>query len=84
MLGAFLIGLIAETALKNHTENTGLTLFLKTGVCGGFTTFSTFSLESAQLLSEGRQMTAVLYMAGSVLCCLAGVFCGQMLARKIG
>ena len=56
-------------------------LFLKTGVCGGFTTFSSFSLETVNLIDRGRYAMAGAYAGGSVIACLIGVVLGQMLMR---
>lgn len=75
LLGALAIGVIAGMAARRQAPE-GLVLFLKTGVCGGFTTFSTFSLEAWQLLEKGHPGLAVTYMLLSVLGCLAGVAAG--------
>ena len=61
--------------------SSGWTLFWKTGVCGGFTTFSTFSLESLTLLEKGRWLLGGSYMVLSVVLCLLGVALGQRLSR---
>ncbi len=82
ILGAFVIGFIVGTA-ENRNLSDGLVLFLKTGFCGGFTTFSTFSLESVSLLSKGKYLTGGSYMILSLICCLCGVIAGQMCAEKI-
>ena len=80
LLGALLIGFVAGLAGQGRLSP-GWTLFWKTGVCGGFTTFSTFSLESLTLLEKGRWLTGGMYMALSVALCVAGVLAGQGLAR---
>ena len=80
LLGAILIGLIAGLAGQGRISP-GWTLFWKAGVCGGFTTFSTFSLESLTLLEKGRWLLGGGYMALSVIFCLAGVALGQRLSR---
>lgn len=77
--GAFLIGCISAFAAKKEIGSSSLILFLKTGVCGGFTTFSTFALESYVLMENGKGVLSVIYMIASVLVCLGAV----MLAQKI-
>ena len=61
----------------------GLILFLKTGVCGGFTTFSTFSLETVTLFEQKRPALGILYACISVLLCVLGVLIGKLLAQRI-
>ena len=79
--GAFAIGLIAGALQKNSTLNPQLVLLLKVGVCGGFTTFSTFSLESLSLMQNGHVVTAALYIGASVLFGILAVLCGELLVR---
>ena len=55
-------------------------LFWKTGVCGGFTTFSTFSLEAYKLFENKAYVPGGAYVALSVCCCILGVFLGKKLA----
>lgn len=75
ILGAILIGYITGLAIeKNLSQNT--LLFLKTGVCGGFTTFSTFSLEAHNLLQSGHYGYAIVYILLSLAGSLIGVVCG--------
>ena len=80
LLGAVLIGLIAGWAGRGRLSE-HWTVFWKTGVCGGFTTFSTFSLESLTLLERGRWVLGGGYMVLSVALCLLGVALGQRLSR---
>lgn len=58
LLGAILIGVIVGFAASKENASKDLVLFLKTGVCGGFTTFSTFSLESLLLLENNYRNAA--------------------------
>lgn len=78
--GALLIGFIAGfSAAKNIPDK--YVLFLKTGVCGGYTTFSTFSLEAYQLFKDGSYTTGALYIVLSVAGSLLGIWCGMRLAK---
>ena len=58
-------------------------LFVATGVLGGYTTFSTFSLESILLIERGNFGSAVAYIGGSVLLGVAGLWAGLSLARTL-
>lgn len=79
LTGAILIGFIVTMA-ENKNFSANSILFLKTGICGGYTTFSTFSLEAYQLFQNGKADLAVIYLILSVTGCLAGVWLGIMLA----
>ena len=80
LLGAFAIGLIVGFAAKKNLDS-HLILFLKTGFCGGFTTFSTFSLETFNLFQTGNYFIAGLYAVLSLALCIAGVAFGVMVSR---
>jgi len=67
IVGALAIGFIAFAASKNENIDPKLLLFLKVGICGGFTTFSTFSFETAELIKSGSITVAVIYVAVSVV-----------------
>lgn len=82
ILGAVLIGLIVGIASGNGKMSDSQILFWKTGVCGGFTTFSTFSLEAMNLLEQGKTAYGVLYIIFSVLAYIVGVYLGRMLGTK--
>ena len=81
--GCFLIGVIAALAVKTNWLNPKAVLFLKVGICGGFTTFSSFALETGGLIEDGRMKLAVLYAVLSVAVGLIAVFAGQEIVRKI-
>lgn len=79
------LGAVAISAVASLTGRGALSqsasLFLRVGLCGGFTTFSAFSLEAFSLFDEGRAALGALYMAASVVCCLAGIVLGRLLVR---
>ncbi len=82
LLGCFLIGLIAAIAAKTTSLSPRTVLFIKTGLCGGFTTFSTFALETETLLKTGHIGLAVLYVALSVVVGVGLAFAGQLVVGK--
>ena len=77
ILGAFLIGVITAAAAKNAAFDPRFVLLLKVGLCGGFTTFSTFSNETVALLQNGKLLPALCYILLSVGLCLLAVVLGQ-------
>ena len=81
LLGCFLFGMLfAVFGKSNATDNT-LYLLLTTGICGGFTTFSTFANESVQMLQQGNTWGFVGYVATSVVAGLALIALGYGVAR---
>lgn len=80
--GCIAIGIIAGSALKNLELSPQMVLFLKVGLCGGFTTFSTFALETADLIRAGHPAAAFLYAALSVLAGTAVIFAVEWLGAK--
>ena len=77
VVGSFLIGLLIPM-LSNGTY-----LFAVVGLCGGFTTFSTFSSQALQLFQSGERVTAVAYMALSVVVSILMVLAGMYVAGKL-
>lgn len=82
LLGCFVIGLIAALAVKNTSLSPKTVIFIKTGLCGGFTTFSTFALETETLIKTGHIGLAVLYAALSVVVGVGLASTGQVIAGK--
>jgi CrcB protein len=83
IVGAILIGFVVGLIAAKPTISRNISLFWKTGVCGGFTTFSTFSLEAVDLIEHQKYWQGGLYMILSVCCCMAGVILGKKLAMLI-
>ena len=81
VVGSFAIGVFSIWLPQAFPENKEILLFLNTGLLGGFTTFSTFSLESIQFLEDSLYGVAAGYMALSLASCIAGVFVGRLLGR---
>jgi CrcB protein len=79
ILGSFAMGVLFVTL----TTRTSLSPFLMTGLLGGFTTFSAFSLDTLKLWQAGQTGQAVLYAGSSVLLSLAAVAAGVTLARSL-
>lgn len=83
-VGAFAIGVVFEVAsVRPGMLPDNAVLFLKTGLCGGFTTFSTFSLETLSLLERGKYAMGATYAFGSLAVCLIGVLAGKLFVRAL-
>ena len=80
IIGAILIGFIVGIASEHEGISDNMILFLKTGVCGGFTTFSTFSLEGYNLLENHQYIAGGAYIGLSCLCCIVGIMLGHRIA----
>jgi CrcB protein len=83
LTGSLLLGFIIRYALATPAVSIEMRAMLTTGFCGGYTTFSTFSYETAVLLEEGQFGRAAAYSLGSVVLALLGTFLGFMLAREL-
>ena len=83
IMGAVLIGFVVGMASIRQETSQHLILFLKVGVCGGFTTFSTFSLEAMHLFEQNKIGMGIVYVVASVVCSIAGVIVGQNIAQKV-
>ena len=78
VIGSFIIGYLMEGV----TDAAAL-LMLVVGFCGGFTTFSTFSMQSVRLFQEGKFLPLAIYVAGTVILCILFAAAGCFLAKKM-
>jgi fluoride exporter len=83
VVGSFLIGAAYVLLVEKTTLPAEWRLFFITGLLGGFTTFSAFSLEILKLLQEGHALLAFTYASSSVILGLLMAFIGMALAQKI-
>lgn len=83
VVGGFAMGLIVELSALKLNLGPELRAFLTTGILGGFTTFSAFSLDSALLIERGDWVNAGSYMVGSVVLSVAALFAGLWLVRAL-
>lgn len=83
VLGSFIIGLVGGITLTPARVglHPDLRIFLMTGVCGGFTTFSAFSLQTLELMQAGETIPALAYALGSVALCVIATFAAWELGR---
>lgn len=81
--GSFLLGFLMRFALASPSASVELRLLLATGLCGGYTTFSTYSYEVALLIEEGQYERAAAYAFGSIVLALLATFAGFILAREL-
>lgn len=81
VVGAFVISLITAMATKDKSINPQIILMLKVGVCGGFTTFSTFAYETTDLIQNGNTILALVYVCSSVVLGVIAVFIAQTLVQ---
>lgn len=84
LVGCFLMGVLIAVLARRSGDTQSVRLFLATGVLGGFTTLSAFSLDFATLWERGTMNTALLYAVVSVLGSLAAVFVGLWFVRSVG
>ena len=81
--GGLIMGLIVEASALKLNLSPELRAFLTTGILGGYTTFSTFSLDSALLLQKGQYGLAAFYVIGSVALSILALFAGLWIIRAI-
>ncbi|WP_165445883.1 fluoride efflux transporter CrcB [Bradyrhizobium uaiense] len=81
IVGSFLIGVFAESFALSWNVSQVVRVFLTVGICGGFTTFSTFSLDAIVLMQRGELWSSGAYMAASVALAILALFGGLLLLR---
>lgn len=83
IIGSFLIGVIFALSEKSDIISQETKIFLAVGICGGFTTFSSFSIENLLLLRDGQYFQMILYTLLSVFLGLSATFTGFQLIKII-
>ena len=83
VVGSFVMGFLVVFLNAKYAGQPELRLFLTTGVLGGFTTFSAFSIDFFGLMQRGEALMAILYVLASVVISLLAVFAGYMVSRAI-
>jgi CrcB protein len=83
VIGSLLIGVFIGYLGKYFPDNHPLKFLLIVGFCGGFTTFSSFALENYNLMQNNQQITAYLYMAGSIILTLSAVGLGNYISKYL-
>lgn len=82
VVGSFVMGLVAVWALQ-RVGDAKAAPFVMTGLLGGFTTFSAFSLDAVNLWEQGRQTVAIAYVTGSVFGAIIALMAGVLIMRAI-
>lgn len=82
VIGSFIIGLVFALSIKEAALSNNWKLFLATGICGGFTTFSAFSVENMELLQNGKNGMALTYIMLSIVLGILATFLGYQLILK--
>jgi CrcB protein len=81
--GGFIMGVFTEAMALRFNVSPEMRAFLTTGILGGYTTFSTFSLEAAMLIERHAYGQAAFYIAGSALLSVITLFAGLWLVRMV-
>ena len=83
IVGGFLMGVFVELLARRFGGSAELRLFVATGILGGYTTFSAFSLDVAVLYERGALALAFLYVVASVILSIGALFAGMWLAKSL-
>lgn len=85
-LSTFLVNIIGSFAMGLLVSSCGqgtLLMMATVGLCGGFTTFSTFSIQSVNLLQEGKWGAAALYICGTLVICILMAWMGCLVGQRL-
>ena len=82
IIGCFIIGVVFALSFKEGALSNNWKVFLTAGICGGFTTFSAFSLENMELLQSGKYGMAIAYIGLSIILGIGATFLGYQLLIK--
>ncbi|WP_137133963.1 fluoride efflux transporter CrcB [Rhizobium sp. FKY42] len=83
IVGSFAIGLLTELVARRFDASLEMRLLLVVGILGGFTTFSSFSLDTVALIEKGAVSSAVIYVFSSVVISLIATFAGFAVGRAL-
>ena len=83
IVGAFLIGLLVEIIARRFDASAEMRVFVVTGIIGGFTTWSSFTLDAVVLFERGDIGLSALYLMGSLVVSFAAIFAGLALGRAL-
>lgn|SRR5688500_16550556 len=83
IIGSFIMGVAIEWFALKFDPGQTWRLFLTTGILGGFTTFSAFSLDAALLMERGAYVMASIYILISLIASVGGLFLGLLLIRQL-
>ena len=84
LIGSFLMGLVMGwLSVRSASEESTIWLFVCVGIFGGFTTFSSFSVQTVHMIEQGQLMRAGTYVAGSVIGAVGLLFFGLVIGRRV-
>ncbi|MEO7523586.1 MAG: fluoride efflux transporter CrcB [Ferruginibacter sp.] len=82
IVGSLVIGIVFGLVIKDINFENNWKIFLATGICGGFTTFSAFSLENFQMLQQGKYFLSALYIITSIMAGIIAAWAGYKISAN--
>lgn len=82
VIGSFILGFVMFSLFEKELISQDLRLFLTVGFCGGFTTFSTFSFETVNLMKNSEMLLAAANILANLILCMAGVYLAYILSNR--